>query len=107
MNSNVAPHLALILFLPWYAVLGWLLWRLRATGHDARRKLAVSAYIGLSLVAAGFGGIWAYGYAEPLTGSIWKQILASTVGYGAFLAGLLIGFASLRSAPASTRARSR
>jgi len=105
MSSAVAPHLALILLLPWYAVLGWVFWRLRASGTDARRKFAALALIVFSLLAAGFAGTWAYDYAQPLAGTIWKQVLASTVGYGAFLAGLLVGFVVLRSRPMSARAR--
>ena len=35
---------------------------------------------------------WAYGYADPRWGGMWKQILATSVAYGAFLLVLGVAF---------------
>lgn len=104
MDAAVAPHLALILFLPWYAVLAWLFWRARSRNASSMRKLVVLAFIALSLVAAGLAGIWAHAYADPSFGAIWKQVLASSVSYGVFLSVLLVGLLMLR-ATSTTEAR--
>lgn len=101
VDAAVAPHLALILFLPWYAVLAWLFWRVRSRNASGVRKLLVLAFIALSLVAAGLAGIWAHAYADPSFGAIWKQVLASSVSYGVFLAVLLVGLLMLRTTSAT------
>lgn len=103
MNAALAPHLALILFLPWYAVVGWFFWRLQTREPHVGRKLAVLVIIALSLVAAGLAGLWAYDIADRSVGAIWKQVLASAVGYAAFLSILLAGFLMLRSFVAASQ----
>ena len=105
MNTVVELNLALILFLPWYALLGWLFWRLRARGAQARRKLVVLALLVVALLAAGVAGIWAFGHADPAAGAIWKQVLACVVGYGVFLGVLVAGFALLGAPPPAIRPR--
>jgi len=97
VNADVTPHLALILFLPWYAVLAWVFWRMRARHARARRKLAALAFIVGALLAAGWAGVWAFENADTSVGALWKQLLASSVGYAAYLSVLLAGFAVLRS----------
>jgi hypothetical protein len=101
VNAAVAPHLALILFLPWYAVLCWVFWRMRARDASAGRKLVVGGFIALSLITAGIAGDWAYGHADTSVGAIWKQLFASSVGYAAFLSVLLVGGVALRSSTRS------
>jgi hypothetical protein len=85
----VESNLALILFLPWFVVLGVLFWvfprqpRTRArTAFDALSLLA-------SVLAFLLANHWALGYADTRHGRLWPQILATSVGYGAFLATLL------------------
>ena len=102
MNPFVELNLALILFLPWYVLLGWVFWRARARGASTSRKLLALGFLAVSLAAAGFTGVWAYGFADPSAGAIWKQILACVVGYWAFLGVLALGFAALRP-PTSQR----
>jgi len=89
-----------MLFLPWYAVLAWLFWRGRTPHAGVGRKLVVFGFIALSLVMAGFAGSWAYAYASPSYGAMWRQVLASSVSYGAFLSVLLTGLLLLRTSPA-------
>lgn len=104
MNPLVELNLALILFLPWYLLLGWLHWRLTTRGADGRRKLVSLGVLVAAFIAAGFAGTWAFHRADPGAGAIWKQVLASAVGYGAFLAVLAPAFLMLRrSRPPGSR----
>jgi hypothetical protein len=103
MNAIVELNLALILFLPWYVLLAWLFWRMRARGAGTRRKLAVFGLLLAALIVAGLAGVWAYGFADPTAGAIWKQVLACVVGYGGFLAVLLAGLTLLRSPTRTAR----
>ena len=91
MNALLELNLALILFLPWYAVVLWIFWR--ATGKHAAgaRKIASLAFCVLSLVAAGIAGVWALGQADPAAGAIWRQVIACVAGYAAFLSVLTVG----------------
>jgi len=101
VSADIAPHIALLLFLPWYAVLGWLFWRVRGRHGTAARKTGALAIIAAALAAAGLAGVWAYHHADASVGPIWKQVLACAVGYAAFLLALLVGLMTLR------RSRSR
>ena len=97
MNAIVELNLALILFMPWYLLLGWLFWRVRARGASSARKFVALAIRLASMVAAGTTGVWAYGIADTSSGMIWRQILACVVGYWAFLVVLAAGYGMLRS----------
>lgn len=91
MNALVELNLALILFLPWYVLLGWLFWRATARGRATARKLKAACLLGIALGAAAISGPWAYGVADAAAGAIWRQVLACVAGYGAFLAVLAAG----------------
>lgn len=86
--------LALILFLPWFAILATLYWvyprALERT--SARRRFDLAALL-LAFLAAFLAGRW--GYATAATGieagPIWRQVLASLLAYKAFL--LVVGVA--------------
>lgn len=92
MNATVAVNLSLILFLPWYLVLGVLYWRYRPLPAAAgARRLDVIALL-LALAAAAAGQYWGYYGASASAGAIWKQVLASLLSYGLFLAVLLAAF---------------
>ncbi len=96
MNPFVELNLSLILLLPWYVVLGWVFWRLTARrGGVARRLLALGVLVGAIAAAAG-SGIWAFRHADPSAGAIWRQVLASAIGYGAFLGVLAAGCLLMR-----------
>ena len=95
MNPIVELNLALILFLPWYALLGWVFWRMRARGGSGMRKLLALAFLAVALAAAGFTGVWAYGFADIARGAIWRQIFACMLGYWAFLGVLVAGYSVL------------
>ncbi|HST45179.1 MAG TPA: hypothetical protein VLK29_08140, partial [Luteimonas sp.] len=85
MNPNVALNLALILFLPWFAILGTLFWIYPRAPRGAPRVLFDLASLALAVAAAALGMYWSMANADPQAGAIWKQVLASTLSYGLFL----------------------
>jgi hypothetical protein len=98
MNPLVELNLALILFLPWYLILGVLFWRYRPRPVSTRGRLFDAAALLLALLAAAIGGWWSFRHADAAAGAIWRQVLASVVGYGMFLLVLTIAFLGRRSA---------
>lgn len=81
------PFLAVVLFLPWFALLGALFWLFPRQPRGARRKLFDVAALAVAFVLSVIGMRWGYalGLADVGTGAIWKQVLATLVAYGAFL----------------------
>lgn len=86
MAPSVAEHLALILFLPWYLVILIVYWRMRCKPARWGGRVFDLAAIAVSIAAAAIAGPWALAHADDSIGSMWPQILATVVGYGAFLA---------------------
>ncbi|KAF1715990.1 hypothetical protein CSC74_12535 [Pseudoxanthomonas yeongjuensis] len=86
------PYLALVLFLPWFLLIGALFRLFPRQPRDAARKRFDLAALAIAFVLS-FGGMqWGYalGLADVGTGAIWKQVLATLVAYGAFLAVMFI-----------------
>lgn len=85
--SDVAD-LALILFLPWFAILGTLYWFYPSTleRSPARRRFDVIALCA-ALAASFLAGRWGFAIASTTieAGPIWRQVLASLLAYKAFL----------------------
>jgi hypothetical protein len=79
------PYLALILFLPWFAILGALFWIYPRQPRTAARR----AFDSVTLLVAGAGSflgmLWGYANASIESGAIWKQVLATLIAYGVFL----------------------
>jgi hypothetical protein len=92
-HLDAAPDLALFLFLPWFVILAVLYWLYPRQPRDAARRLFDS--IALLVVVAAFVASlhWAHAHATRAHGTMWPQILATSVGYGVFL--LLLGLAVL------------
>ena len=92
MSPLVEVNLALILFLPWFAILGVLFWMYPRQPRTAARRMFDAA--ALAAATAGFvlALQWAYASADPSYGRMWKQVFATSVGYGVFLALLLAAF---------------
>jgi hypothetical protein len=88
VNPLIEFNLGLLLFLPWFLILGVLFWMYPRTPRHAGRRL----FDGISLVLATSAFVWAlHGsqrLADPGQGHMWGQILATSVGYGVFLAVL-------------------
>lgn len=82
------PFLALILFLPCFAVLGGVyLWLAR------RRRSRIGFDVLLLLVATGisiWAMLWGFASADRAHGNMWPQVFATLMAYGAFLAVLAL-----------------
>lgn len=90
MNPQFELNLGLILFLPWFLVLGVLFWLFPRQPRHLPRRLFDLASLALATAAFIAALRWAQGYADPAHGHMWGQILATSVGYGVFLAALLL-----------------
>lgn len=88
MNALVEFNLTLILFLPWFAILGVLFWVYPRRPRGASRCGFDLAALVLALVASWIAMRWGMLNADAQAGAIWKQVLACLTAYGAFLAVL-------------------
>ena len=88
MNPTIQINLALILFLPWYAILAALYWFYpRQPRTVARRLFDAGALVATTLLSI-LAMRWGFLTADTSVGELWKQVLATSVSYGAFLAAL-------------------
>jgi hypothetical protein len=102
VNLAGLPVLALILFAPWFLVLsGLFLLYPRQPRGAARLRFDLAAIV-LSLLAFVASLHWSFDYADRSHGPLWPQVLATSVGYGVFLAVLGIAY---RLRPALLRRR--
>ena len=90
MNPLVESNLALVLFLPWFVILGVLFWVYPRQPRNAKRRLFDIAALLVSLLAFIATLRWAHGYADRQFGEMWPQILATSAGYGVYLLALTI-----------------
>lgn len=92
MNPFVELNLALILFLPWFGILAALYWWVpRAPRPRARVVFDVLALI-VAIAAFVVSVHWAHDAADAAYGRMWRQVLATAVGYGVFLGVLTAAF---------------
>lgn len=85
-------NLALILFAPWFAILGWAYWKY-PKAHVSRRTRGFDAAVLLvSLVLAIVAMRWSYFAPAPGAGSMWSQVLATLAAYHVFLVVLVAGW---------------
>lgn len=94
MSLTVQQLLALILFLPWFAILVGLFWFYPRQPRTQARRMFDIASVAVALAAFVVTIRWAHGYAVPTgtAGNIWRQVLATTSGYGVFLAVMLVAW---------------
>ena len=85
MSQTVQLNLAMILFLPWFAILGGLFWVYPRVPRSAARNAFDAASLALAVLAAILGTWWSYAHADLSVGTLWRQLLASTISYGLFL----------------------
>lgn len=82
------PILALILFLPWFLILGTLFLAYPRQPRDRTRWAfditALLAAVVLFVVSAH----WAFGQADRSHGAMWPQVLATSVGYAVYLTAM-------------------
>ena len=86
------PYLALLLFLPWFAVLGALFWWFPRQPRGARRAAFDVAALALAAAVSFAGMRWGYllAAADPDSEAIWRQVFATLLAYGAFLGVLAV-----------------
>jgi len=99
--------LSLLLFLPWFALLGTLYWCYPRTPRPLARRV-FDAVVLLAALALSIGGMhWGYGAgaADTRGGPIWRQVLAVLYAYGAFLAVLAVAIPLRMRLLAGWRAR--
>ena len=92
MNPLVETNLTLILFLPWFLILATLFWCFPRQPRGFARRLYDVAAVLLSLAAFVASLYWVQDIADPAHGRMWKQILATALGYGVFLGAMLLAF---------------
>jgi len=85
MNADVQLNLALILFLPWFLILGALYWIYPRKPRSPRRRAFDVLALATSTLAAALGMWWGIGNADPHYGAMWAQIVATSVSYGLYL----------------------
>lgn len=90
MNPTIEIGLSFILFLPWFVILGALYWLFPRQPRNLARRLFDVAVLALSVVLSIIGMRWGYLEADPNSGAIWRQVLATLVAYGIFLAVLCL-----------------
>ena len=84
-HLSSAPDLAFFLFLPWFLILAALYWIYPRQPRDlARRCFDIGALV-VAVVAFVASLHWAHAHATRAHGTLWPQILATSVGYGVFL----------------------
>ena len=84
--------LSLLLFLPWFAVLGGLYWLFPRSPRPGARRAYDAGVLVLALLLSIAGMHYGYneGVAYAGAGPIWRQVLAVLYAYGAFLAVLAV-----------------
>ncbi len=83
--------LSLLLFLPWFLLLGSLYWLFPRQPRTARRRLFDSTTLVLAFALSIVSMLWGYriGVVQPGAGPIWPQVLAVLYAYGAFGGGVV------------------
>ena len=86
------PTLALILFAPWFLILSVLYWWYPRQPRTRWRLGFDSATLLLAYSGCVAALYWSMGFADRSYGGLWPQILATSVGYGVFLAVLTVAW---------------
>ena len=81
-----------VLFLPWFAILATLFWLFPRQPRTPARRVYDLGALAVSALAFALALRWAHAYADRAHGALWPQILATSVGYGVFLAMLALAF---------------
>jgi hypothetical protein len=87
------PNLALILFAPWFAILGWAYWQYPKSHlrSGARRRFDVLV-LALALAATVIAMRWSYFLPFKGVGVMWPQVVATLAAYHSFLLVLVLGW---------------
>ena len=90
MNPQVELNLALILFVPWFAILAVLFWLYPQQPRSLQRTVFDSVSLVSATVLAAWGMYWSMENADPRFGHMWQQVLATTISYAMFLATMTL-----------------
>jgi len=86
MNPTIETGLAFILFLPVFAIIGALYSLFPRNPRGIARRLGDLAVLVLAAVLSVLGMRWGFHAAAGVAGALWKQIVATLLAYGVFLA---------------------
>ena len=87
------PNLAIVLFAPWFAILGWAFLRYPASHRRGPGRLRFDlALLALALVASIAAMRWSYFLPFSGVGPLWPQVIATLAAYHAFLLVLVAGW---------------
>lgn len=92
MDPVVELNLALILFLPWYAILAGLYWFYPRQPRTLSRWAFDVSMLVIASVATTASMHWSFVAADETVDHMWPQILATSVSYGVFLAVMTAAF---------------
>ncbi|QIK80458.1 hypothetical protein G7069_01875 [Lysobacter sp. HDW10] len=95
MNPAQFPLLALVLFAPWFAIVGSLYWHFPRQPRNSRRRVLDALALCVATVVFVLSTWWAFHHADG-THRLWKQVFATSVGYGSFLLTMTLAFFSRR-----------
>jgi len=85
--------LALILFLPWFAILAWAYWAWpRWLPRSAARRGFDLAVLALAALASAIAMDTAYDANGGFGGTLWKQVIATLCAYAGFLGVVAAAF---------------
>ena len=90
MSVASQPDLALLLFAPWFLILAVLYWVYPRQPRDGARRAFDVCALAIGIAAFVLTLHWTHGFADRRYGLMWPQILATSAGYGVFLAVLVI-----------------
>ena len=93
MTELWQQNLALVLFLPWYAILLWMFWITprAARGRPGKRGFDLAAIV-VAVLASGMAMRWGFALGADQAGAMWRQILATALAYGTFLAVMAVAW---------------
>lgn len=92
MNPTIELNLALILFLLWFLILGALYWFYPRRPRPVARIAFDLAALALAAIGFVLSMHWSMDTADRQYGRMWPQVLATSVGYGVWLAMMTLAF---------------
>ena len=92
MNAFFETGLSFILFLPTFAIVGALYCAWPRAPRGAARWLADVGVLALAAAASIFAMRWGFDAGTGSGGHLWRQIVATLMAYGVFLAVLALAW---------------
>jgi len=86
-------NLAIVLFAPWFAILGWAFWQYPKSHRRGPGRLRFDLLVlGLALAASIAAMRWSFFQPSVGTGPLWPQVIATLMAYHVFLLVLVAGW---------------